>query len=245
MSYSTKPGKHFLLLSILCAGWLPTLAPAMGLRSFVALPIEKGGSVVRLQVERNNDTDVDTAITNVAWGLSHNQTLLFGLPYRLSPSGENRLGDFSALYRRIVWQDDHREGTSRLGLLGGVILPTDSSRDEAIQAGLVATFYRGRVEWDFDALYQSGFDQRRDTARYDISRQYRLTPAEYPEWGIGSEWDIVTELNGRWAEGNEIIHQVTLGLQWIHQKWVLESGVIQDLNGPEATRFLLSTRFHF
>ena len=233
------------LFGLLMLGQLPVAAVAMGLRSFVALPVDKGGAVVRFQLERNEDAKSTVGIANLARGLSHNQTLLFGLPYRLDPSGPKRLGDLAILYRHIVWQDDHKQGTSRLGLLGGAVAPTDNDRDAAIQAGFVATFYRGRVEWDFDALYQAGIDQRADSGRYDISRQFRLTPAVYPDWGEITEWDLVTELNGRWREGSEVVHQATLGLQWIHQSWVLEAGVTQDLNGPEAARFLVSTRLHF
>jgi hypothetical protein len=32
---------------------------------------------------------------------------------------------------------------------------------------------------------------RPDGARYDVSWQYRMTPAEYPDWGLVSEWDVV------------------------------------------------------
>lgn len=223
----------------------PMLASAMGLRSFVALPLEKGGTVLRLFAEHNADIDIDTLTTELAYGISGTQTLFFGLPYRLSPAGGDRTGDLSALYRHIVWRVDDDAGTSRLGLLGGAILPTESSRDGQIQAGAVATFFRRRYEWDLDLLYQKGLDQARDSGRYDVSWQYRLAPAVYPAWGIGSEWDSVLELNGRWTEGNDTIHQFTAGLQWIHRRWVLEGGVVQDLNGPEDTRLVLSTRIHF
>ncbi|MHB1142325.1 MAG: hypothetical protein ACYC1T_11300 [Sulfuricaulis sp.] len=242
---NNKP-RTLAVLSFALAGLLaPGLASAMGLRSFVALPLEKGGTVLRLFAERNTDTDVDTLTTELAYGLSGTQTLFFGLPYRLSPAGSDRTGDLSALYRHIVWQVDTVDGTSRLGLLGGAVLPTESGRDGQLQAGAVATFFRRRYEWDLDLLYQKGLDQAPDSGRYDISWQYRLAPAVYPAWGIGSEWDGVLELNGRWTEGNETIHQVTAGLQWIHRRWVLEGGVVQDLNGPEDTRLVLSTRIHF
>ena len=36
----------------------------------------------------------------------------------------------------------------------------------------------------------------------NIAWQYRLSPAVYPEWGIGHEWYIDLELGGRWDEGN-------------------------------------------
>ena len=96
----------------------------MGLRSFVALPVDKGGQVVRVQYQRNIDANTDFMIANAAYGLSGKQTLLFTLPYRLSPSGADRTGDLSTLYRHIVWQDDSKDGTHRLGLLGGVVIPT-------------------------------------------------------------------------------------------------------------------------
>lgn len=242
---NTRLRRLAVLLPTIAVLIAPIPANPMGLRSFVALPLEQGGAVTRLFAERNRDTDVDTLTTELAYGLSSTQTLFFGLPYRLSPAGSDRTGDLSALYRHIVWQEDTTEGTSRLGLLGGAVLPMESSRDGQFQAGAVATFYRRRYEWDLDFLYQRGLEQALDGGRYDISWQYRIAPATYPAWGIGSEWDGVLELNGRWTEGNETIYQFTAGLQWIHRRWVLEGGVVKDLNGPEDTRFVLSTRVHF
>ena len=233
---------------VMLAAWLMVLSTsiwAMGLRSFVALPLEKGGTVLRLFAERNVDTDTDVLTTSVAYGISGKQTLLFGLPYRLSPGGSDRTGDLNVLYRHIVWQVDNRDGTSRLGLLGGAVLPTESKRDGGLQVGAVATFYRRRYEWDLDFLWVKGLNDAADSARYDVSWQYRITPAVYPKWGIASEWDGVLELNGRWTEGNETIHQVTAGLQWIHRRWVLEGGIVRDLNDPKDARIVLSTRIHF
>ncbi|RTZ58301.1 MAG: hypothetical protein DSZ32_07225 [Gammaproteobacteria bacterium] len=218
---------------------------AMGLRSFVALPVEKGGAVIRLQVERAEDSDTDRLLTSAAIGISARQTLLFGLPYRLSPAGEDRQGDVSALYRHMIWQDDSLSGTRRLGLLGGVVIPTERDRDGAIQAGAVFTFFRKRHEIDADFLYQAGLDQRPDGGRYDLSWQYRLAPAVRPDWGVPAEVNSVVEVNGRWREGANTTHQITLGLQWIHQRWVLEGGFVQDLNNAEETRYLISTRWHF
>ena len=218
---------------------------AMGIRSFVALPLEKGGTVLRFLAVRNIDTNVDVFNTSVAYGLSGNQTLFFGLPYRLKPAGNNRTGDLSLLYRHTTWQVDTLEGTSRLALLAGAVVPTKSERDEALQVGAVATFYRKRYEWDFNALWVQGLGNRRNAARYDIAWQYRLTPEDYPEWGFASEWDIDIELGGRWLETNTLVHQATVGLQYINKRWVAEAAVVQDLNGPDDTRLLVSTRFHF
>ncbi len=217
----------------------------MGLRSFVALPLEKNGTVLRLMDVYNFDRETNALTTNLAYGISGKQTLFFSLPYRSSPSGPDRLGDLNLLYRHIVWQVDENDGTSRLGLLGGIVIPTDHRRDFQVQAGAVATFYRQRHEWDLDILWLQGMDNAPNAARYDVSWQYRLTPAHYPEWGQASEWDAVLELNGRWTEGGTMVHQATTGLQWIHRRWVLEGGIVQDLNGPRETRLLISTRIHF
>jgi hypothetical protein len=239
---------HTFLLSILLIAALltPWAATAMGLRSFVALPVEKGGTVMRFQLLSNNDTKTDTFISNMAYGINHRQTLLLGLPYRLSPSGSNRTGDLSALYRYIAWQDDQVNSTQRLGLLGGVVLPTDNKRHAACQAGAVYTYYAGRNEWDLDYLYQAGNGNRVDRARYDISWQHRLSPTVYPEWGTpDAEWDSVLELNGRWQQGVGTTRQITIGLQRITQQWVLEAGLIKDLNKAKDNSLLLSMRFHF
>lgn len=217
----------------------------MGLRSFVALPVEKDGAVVRLAFEHAKKSDIDSITTSMAYGLSANQTVLLGLPYRLSPAGKDRQGDVSVLYRHIAWKNDSFMGTDRLGILAGLIVPTENDRDAAVQAGFVFTHFKNRNEIDVDILYQSGIDNRLDSGRYDLSWQYRLSPVDRPDWGFASELNTVVELNGRWNEGNSVSHQLTLGLQWIHPKVVIEGGMVNDLNNANETRFILSTRFHF
>jgi hypothetical protein len=149
------------------------------------------------------------------------------------------------LYRQTTYQKDTKLGTNRLALLGGFILPTAKERNVATQLGFVFTHLKGRNEIDIDTLYQLGTGNRSDSGRYDISWQYRILPNERPDWGIAKELNVVTELNGRWKEGNKTTHQITLGLQQINQKWVIEGAVSQDINNTKATRYLVSTRFHF
>lgn len=224
---------------------IPHWVQAMGLRSFVALPVNKGGVVARLQYLDNTDANTRFALTSVAWGLSGKDTLLFGLPYRLSPSGGDRLGDFSLLYRRTLWQDDRLNSTNRFAILAGTLLATESGGDGAVQLGFVTTFYRDRNSLDIDVLYQRGLGTRQDSGRYDISWQHRLSPVQYPDWGFATEWYSVIELNGRWLEGFATDQQVTVGVQWVHHKWVLEGGLIQGINNGSDTQYLLSTRLHF
>jgi hypothetical protein len=217
----------------------------MGLRSFVALPVEKMGGVMRLSVEHNQDNDTNTLLTSAAYGLSAKQTLLLGIHYRLSPAGTNRQGDISALYRHNLWQKDSISGTNRFSVLAGATIPTKSSRDFAGQAGFVYTRFYNRHEIDIDALFKLGIDNRPDSGLYDLSWQYRLSPTEHPVWGIANEIYSILELNGRWNEHSNMTHQITAGIQWIHQKIVIEGGIAKDINNEHELRYILSTRFHF
>ena len=51
----------------------------MGLRSLVALPVDKGGSVLRFSLQSAEESEIDSFLTNAAYGISTEQTLLFGL----------------------------------------------------------------------------------------------------------------------------------------------------------------------
>ena len=206
MGISTKV---FLFISCL---FMPQYLIAMGLRSFVALPVDKGGSVLRFLSDYNFDSNSNVLITSVAYGLSRTQTLLFGLPYRFSTGENNRFNDFSALYRHTLWQNDTAGGTNRFAFLGGFIIPTDSNRDSATQAGFVFTHFKDKHEIDIDALYQKGIGNRNDSGRYDISWQYRLNPKILPDWGIENEIYSELEINGRWKQGNKTSQQITAGL---------------------------------
>lgn len=217
----------------------------MGLRSLVALPVDKGGSVFRFILQSAEEAEVDTLLVNAAYGLSAEQTLLLGLPYRIEPTGEDRTGDFSLLYRHIVWRKDYFEGTDRLGLLLGMLLPSQSENDSASQAGLVFTHFKNRNEIDGDIIYHFGNGDRPDSARYDLSWQYRLSPVRRPAWGLTPELNSVLELNGRWQENEDVVHQATVGLQWIHPRLVLEGGFVRDISNGDESLILLSTRLHF
>ncbi len=220
-------------------------ARAMGLRSLVALPVDKGGSVLRLTLESADEAATDVLIANLAYGIGARQTLLLGLPYRVDPGGDDRSGDGSLLYRHIAWQRDSFAGTRRLGLLVGALASSQSDDDPAAQIGAVYTWFENRNEFDADLVFQAGSGDRPDAARYDLSWQYRLHPERYPEWGLSREWHGVIELNGRWRDGEDVVHQATVGLQWVHPRAVLEGGFARDISNGSEELLLLSTRFHF
>lgn len=226
---------------------------SMGLRSLVALPLDKYGYVIRFLYVHATNSNSDNFISSAAYGLNNKQALLFSMPYKVAPSDEQVFSELSTLYRHTVIQDDFFSGTSRLALLTGAIIPISASasdpsnkhRDPAIQVGFVYTFFKNRHAFDFDTLYQAGIDSRPNSGRYDISWQYRLSPSIYPDWGIAPEIYMVTELGGRWQAGDKITHQVTLGLQWVHSTWVIEGGIVRNLSNNNDLTLLLSSRFHF
>lgn len=220
-------------------------AKGMGMRSLVALPIEKNGYVIRFSFEQLTESNIDVFSLSAAYGLTKNKALLIGVPYQKTADVGEHLGDLSVLYRPTVLQDDFFSGTSRLALLAGVVVPSDNEREPAVQAGFVYTFFKNRNEFDIDVVYQAGIDNQPDHGRYDLSWQYRLSPSLLPDWGIVSQINTVAELNGRWQQGNEMTHQVTLGLQWVNPRWVIEGGAIKNITNNHELSLLFSTRFHF
>ena len=220
-------------------------AQAMGLRSFVALPVDRDGTVLRVQSILDPESDTAQLETSFAYGLNARHALLAGVPYLLDQGGADRFGDVSMLYRPTVFQRDTAASTFRAALLGGFLFPTDTRRDEALQGGFVTTWFRDRHEVDFDLLYQSGTGSRVDSGRYDLSWQYRLAPAVHPDWGFQREWYSVLEIGGRWQEGRRVDHQVTVGLQYVLPRVVLEGGLTESLVGGSDPQILFSVRVHF
>jgi len=224
---------------------LASSAFSMGLRSFVALPVQKNHFVGRVLYDSSKDTNIDTLTTSLMYGIDPKQTVIVAMPYRLSPAGANRQGDVSVLYRYTIMRKDSKWGTKRLGLLGGGVIPTENSRDGALQAGFVYTYFIGKNEIDVDAIYQKGLNNRLNSGKYDISWQHRLFPVVRPDWGLSYEINSIVELNGRYMQGNSITHQVTLGVQLINPRWVLEGGIVKDINNAHDTNYIASFRYNF
>lgn len=237
--------KRITTLALLLFSLLPMHSWSMGLRAFVAMPIEPGGAVLRFIDEHVEQTDKNTLTTNLAYGISGTQTLFMQLPYRMNPSGGHRAGDFGLTYRHNLYQNFSGGKSTRFGMLAGVVLPTDDDRDTRVRAGGVMTHAFGRHEFDIDAIWTDGLGNMKDMARYDLSWQYRLSPTKLPDWDPADVWNGVIELGGRWTEGNETVHQLTFGLQWISNRLMIEGGIVEDLNGPDLTRFLIGTRIRF
>lgn len=228
---------------------LPWLASStvygMGLRSIAAMPVGKASAILRVQLIRNDDADMETLMTNLAYGIDGKQTLMLGLPYRISPAGKDRLGDASLLYRYEIYSDYSKDGQMRLGLLAGAVVPTESDNDTRAQFGGVSIFTYKRHELDASLLWVDGPGITPKTGRYDISWQYRLAPAARPQWDLVPEWYSVVEYGGRWTEGIGTKEQATIGLQRVVERYVIEAGIVRDLEQPKHTQYIVSTRIRF
>lgn len=217
-------------------------ASAMALRAFVAMPIEPGGSMLRLMATQNTANNNITLMTGFAYGLSGKQTLFVSVPYRTSM---NNFGNLSVIYRHITTQSFSKGKSLRAGYLAGFVAATDGSGNVWAQAGPVATWSQGRHAVDTDLLWVAGLGAINSMARYDLSWQYRVFPKKRSAWGDDAEWFSVSEIGGRWTQGGELIHQATFGLQRIATRWIIEGGVIHNLTGAAQTSLLISTRIRF
>lgn len=215
---------------------------AMALRAFVAMPIEPGGSMLRLMAVQNTANNNLTLMTGFAYGISGKQTIFVSVPYL---SSMNKFGNLSVLFRHITVQKFSKGKSWRAGYLAGVEAATNGSGGLSAQIGPVTTWSQGRHEVDADLLWIDGLGAVNSKARYDLSWQYRVYPSKRPAWGGGAEWFTVSELGGRWTQGGNLVHQATLGLQRIAVRWIIEAGVIHNLTGSAQTSVLISTRIRF
>ncbi len=226
----------------------------LALRSFIVVPIEKNGFIWRLIGLGQNKHLPDALVNEFAYGISAKSTLFLTYPIAFPENSDTRSGNINLLWRQTVWQRDASESTFRLGILAGGRIPTSANTASLTygniipgrgggKIGLVGLIFHQRHQIDMDAVWTEGTNNSND-ARYDVSWQYRIYPAVYPEWELGSQINTVLEYNGRWMNSQQLIHQVTAGLQWVSPHVVLEFGVTQDINGIHATRYLGAVRFH-
>ena len=112
-----------LLLALVC---LPGhVAHAGGLRALVALPLEPGGVVTRLQFVGSSSPDNMTVAGTVLYGLTTRQTLIIHVPYRDLETGSDGFAYVTGLYRRTVYQHDEPNATRRIAVIGSLRVPTE------------------------------------------------------------------------------------------------------------------------
>jgi hypothetical protein len=208
---------------------LPVLAT--GVRSFIALPVEQGGQVLRVLAERDDGRDLSSFNLNAAYGITSGDTLLFGLPLRWVDGGQGRDGPVSLLYRRTLWRRDQPSGTTRFASLIGVAIPVEGGGSSQVPIGAVFTHYRGRTQWDVDALWLPARGASAARGRYDIAWDYRIAPAVYPDWGQVGEWHLIAELSGRYQAGVGTRNRLLAAGRYVRRAWLLEFGVDREVGG--------------
>lgn len=228
--------KNSVILSILVLSIL-SIAPmsgalAAGINTDVALPVRKGGFVLRSQIRwlRGNDNLNVVAIPNVlVYGATPDLSLFTIVPYIFrdeeftdSSSGnrvendDNGIGDTTFLARYTVYSRDYPTGTTRFALLGGIKLPTGDDDLEPITTdsldfplGLVATASWGfRHEVDADLVYRINTEaddfERGDDLVYDLAYGFRVYPWTLPEFGVPNFIYLVAEANGIFSRRGEL-----------------------------------------
>ncbi|MCI0538475.1 MAG: transporter [Verrucomicrobiales bacterium] len=237
--------------------------------------------------DATRDLEVIAVPSVLVYGVTEKFALIGVVPYLDKTSkmggaerGDNGLGDSTLLGRYQVFQFDRPGETFRAQVLGGLKFPTgrDDESDSAgrlpqplqlgsgsydpIVAG-VFTWQRLRWQADFDVAYKISTEANNfrfgNTLAHDAAFQYRLWPWQLPERGVPSFVYGLLELNGIWAERNELNGGrvgdsggytlfVSPGLQYVTRRWVAELSVqlpvVQALNGNQLeTDYILVAGF--
>lgn len=237
--------------------------------------------------DSTRDMEVITVPSVFVYGVTEKLALLGQVPYvdkSLEENGvergDNGLGDSTLLARYEVFHLDKPAETLRAQVLAGLKFPTgeDDESDEhgrlpqMLQLGsgsfdpvVGGVFSWQALQWeiDLDLVYKVKTEandfQFGDALSHDASYQYRLWPQELPERGNPSFIYGVLELNGIWAQRNEINGSdvadsggytlfLSPGLQYVTMRWIAEVSiqlpVIQDLNGGQLeTDYVLNAGF--
>ena len=272
----SRVGLRPLLALVLVAA--PGVPHAAGINTNVALPVREGGYVYRTQLRVLSASDDPTALDReitvyavpnvLVYGATARTTLFGILPYlsrsvdftdmglRQSDDADG-FGDLRFLLRQTVYARDAVQRTSRLGLLGGLEIPSGkeefSSHSTDFLLGGVYTLQDGRHEIDADVIYKINTEGRGlelgDELVYDLAYEVRVSPWEWPERGTPSQIYLVLEANGSTgrrarSDGVELadtggtIVFLSPGIQYVTRRVIYEASVqipvIQNLSGNQV-----------
>jgi len=246
---------------------------AIPINTNVALPVAKNHTVFRIQnkIKKINGADEShTVILAIAHGLTEKDVLIFSIPQLVTGSNKG-FGDTTFLVRHTVYKYDAPLLTSRVGVMGGIKLPTgkDQITTESTdwRIGAVYTLQSDRHEIDTSILYaintEAEGSENGDILFHDVAYQLRLYPWTLPDVGVPSQFNFVIEANGEIIQKNEIngIKDdnsggyklfASAGFQWVEIYWIAEvlfqTPLVQDLNGVqlnEKYRAIAGIRFQF
>lgn len=192
------------------------------------------------------------AITQIAYGVSHNFALQFDAPlvyrdFRLAGGGSDddfNIADMTLLAKYRLWQDDPAAtDTQRFSVIGGLQIPgkidfqTDSSSDawDPIIGGVYSIVhdrhgFNASALWEF---YTGDNEDDSDSLRYDLSYLFRISPEEYSAETTGA-WYAVLELNGNYGTNGDNQLFLSPGVMYESRKFTLDATVMipvwQDLD---------------
>lgn len=182
---------------------------------------------------------------------------------------DSGIGDVEVLGKYRFYTRDYPAATSRFSLLAGTDLPTGQSgdadsrgklpRDLQLGSGsadpLIGAAYTWQSldnEWDASMTYQFKTTANKfefgDVLNYTVAYQQRIWPVQLPERGLYTQWNIVLEANGQWAQkvkdhGNRVDNTgghllfISPGLQVATERFVIETSIqlpaLQNLNGNQ------------
>ncbi len=253
------------------------IAEAAGINTDVALPVHQGGFVFRGQLRYQRlandptalgrETTVWAAPLVVVYGVTSRTTVIGALPYIFESSKSNPVGapvedhrrglaDLRLLIRQTVFVRDGVQRTSRLGLLGGIEIPSGSegfsSNTTQYLLGGVYTLQHGRHELDVDNVWKLNGEadsvDAGDEYQADAAYQLRVAPWNWPESGTPAQVYGVLEANwstrqrssaggARVADSGGSLLFLSPGLQLVTRQVIYEASlqipVIRDLNGSQ------------
>jgi hypothetical protein len=252
-------------------------AEAAGINTDVALPVHQGGFVFRGQLRYRRlandptplgrETTVWAAPLVVLYGVTSRTTVIGALPYvfasnKSNPAGapvedhRSGLADLRLVVRQTIFVRDGVQRTSRLGLLGGLEIPSGSeafsSNTTQYLLGGVYTLQHGRHELDVDNVWtlngEANGVNTGDEYQADAAYQLRVAPWNWPERGAPAQVYGVLEANwslrqrsdvggARVADSGGSLLFLSPGLQLVTRQVIYEASlqipVMRDLDGGQ------------
>ena len=282
---TVRQGVVTLFLALCFAGSVSSAAP---IATNTALPLSTDEFIIRQQFVMSHSSDRFESTRRSVNRFESRTVLGYGLTSKLAFFGvlplvdvntelggvstsEFGLGDAALFARYEVFRSDQAGRTIRIAPYAGVRLPTgregktgDGSVD--VFGGLIATI--ASTQWVLDS--QLRFDQNResdgfergDSASFETSFQYRLSPGNVTQETNAFVFGVL-ELSANRNERNRLGGVVDLdsggfqlyltpGIQYLTRRWIADFGVklpiVNDLNGtalePDFT-ILVSIRANF
>lgn len=269
--------KKVILSSLFIFFLNPLFVFAVPINSDVALTPFKGQTIIRNQTKYIRKTNDPTAQDRKIEIWMFPQTFVYGITEKFAASltipylnkkqksksatlSDSGVGDITIMSKYRIWSKDLPGEAQRFSLVGGLELPTGDDKAQLKLGsgsidpvlGILFTIQSLSQEFDIVLTYQFNTEAKNfefgDILKYNLAYQKRIWPKILPERSVYSQFNLVLELNGEYAQKDKSLGSVikdsggnilfiSPGIQWAAKRWVLETSVqlpiIQDLNGSQ------------